>query len=79
MLVGKSKTLVINPLVGQAGNLQIIPTNSVNAPKAVHTVLGELRMDEGGEVTIEDGVDLEIAGGEKTCYLLVTGVISYRV
>ena len=79
MLVGKSKALVINPITGQAGNVQIIPTNSVNAPKAVHTVLGELRVEGDGEVDIEDGVDLEIAGGEKTCYLLVTGVISYKV
>lgn len=79
MLVGKSKALVLNPIVGQAGNIQIIPTNAVNAPKAVHTVLGELRMEQGGEVTIEDGVDLEIADGANTCYLLVNGVISYRV
>lgn len=79
MLVGKSKSLVINPITGQAGNVQIIPSNSVNAPKAVHVVLGELRVEGEGEVDIEDGVDLEIAGGNNTCYLLVTGVISYKV
>jgi hypothetical protein len=79
VLVGKSKALVINPITGQAGSVQIIPTNSVNAPKAVHVVLGELRVEGEGEVDIEDGVDLEIAGGNNTCYLLVTGVISYKV
>lgn len=79
MLVGRSKGLIINPLTGQAGNVQIIPTNSVNAPKAVHVVLGELRVEGNGEVDIEDGVDLEVADGQTTCYLLVTGVISYKV
>lgn len=79
MLVGKSRGLVINTITGQAGNIQIIPTNSVNAPKVVHVVLGELRVDAGGEVTVEDGVDLEIAGSETFSYLLVTGAISYRV
>ena len=79
MLVGKSKGVIINPLTGQAGNVQIIPTNSVNAPKAVHTVLGELRVEGEGEVVIADGVDLEVAGAQNTCYLLVTGVISYKV
>lgn len=79
MLLGKSKMFMLNPIVGQAGNLQIIPTNGVNAPKVVHTVLGELRVDEGGEIFVDDGVDLEVAEGANTCYLLVTGVISYKV
>jgi hypothetical protein len=78
VLVGKSKGLVINPVTGQAGNIQIIPTNSVNAPALVHVVLGELRVEEGGDVDIEDGVDLEIAPAETRCFLLVIGVISYK-
>lgn len=79
MLVGKSKALILNPVVGQAGNIQILPTGSANAPEIVHTVLGELRVDEGGEINIEDGVDLEVAAAKNTSYLLVTGVISYKV
>lgn len=79
MLVGKSKALLINPITGQAGTIQIIPTSTVNAPKVVHVVLGELRVDLQGEVYIEDGVDLEIANGLNTSYLLVTGNISYKV
>lgn len=79
MFVGKSRFLVINPIPGQAGTIQIMPTNGVNGPGAVHTVLGELQVSPEGEVSVEDGVDLEIADGAITCYLLVTGVISYRV
>ena len=79
MLVGKSKTFLLNPIVGQAGNAQIIPTNFINMPQAVHTVLGELNVGDNAEIFIDDGVDLEVAGSPNTAYLEITGVISYKV
>lgn len=78
MFIGKAKNLVLKIVPGQAGPIQVQPINS-NKPDIVHTVLAELRMEEGGELIIEDGVDLLVAENPTSCYLMISGVIRYEV
>lgn len=79
MFIGRAKNLAFKLIPGQAGAIQIQPVNFDNRVNIVHTILAELRMEEGGEVIIEDGVDLLVAENPTSCYLMVSGVIRYEV
>lgn len=79
MFIGKAKNLVLKVIPGTAGLVHIQPTLSNNKINIVHTILAELRMEENGEVIIEDGVDLLVAENPTSCYLMVSGVIRYEV
>lgn len=79
MFIGKTKNLVLKLIPGHAGPINIQPVNFNNKLNIVHTILAELRMEENGEVIIEDGVDLLVAENPTSCYLMVSGVIRYEV
>lgn len=71
-----NQVLVFNPVKGQLEYLSLAP----EAPDDIaHTVLGELRVEAGAEVQINDGAELLVAGAIGSCYLKVTGVITYEV
>jgi hypothetical protein len=76
---GPSKTLKLKVIPGQAGQITLFPSNNQSPDDVVHTILSELRMEEGGELIIEDEVDLLVAESSTSCYLMVSGVIRYEV
>lgn len=78
MFIGKAKNVFIKTIPGQAGIIQIYP-RSDSKDNDSHVILAELRMEEGGEVIIEDDVDLLVAESSTSCYLMVSGVIRYEV
>lgn len=71
-----NQVLVFNPVKGQLEYLNFAP----EAPDDIaHTVLSELRVEANAEVRIESGTELLVAGAIGSCYLKVTGVITYEV
>ena len=64
---------------GQAGQIRLFPSNNLAPSDVVHTVLTELRLEENGELIIEDGVDLLVADSSSSCYLMVSGIMRYEV
>ena len=79
MFLGKAKNIIVRTIPGQAGIIQIQPGSGSSNNEQTHIILSELRMEEGGEVIIEDGVDLLVAENSSSCYLMVSGVIRYEV
>ncbi len=79
MFIGKAKNVLITTIPGQAGIIQINPGNNLGTDNNSHIVLAELRLEEGGELVIEDDVDLLVAESSTSCYLMVSGVIRYEV
>ncbi|NDB29765.1 hypothetical protein EB169_10325 [archaeon] len=80
MFIGKVKNIFIKTIPGQAGIVQINPGTSGGGSQDVqHTVLSEIRMEENGELILEDGVDLLVAENTSSCYLMVSGEIRYEV
>lgn len=79
MSTGQPKTFKITLIPGQAGQLKLFPSNNASPDEFVHTVLTEIRMEENGELIIEDGVDLLVADSSSSCYLMVSGITRYEV
>lgn len=79
MSIGPSKTIRFNIIPGQAGQVKLFPSNNASPDDIIHTVLTELRMEENGELIIEDGVDLLVADSSSSCYLMVSGITRYEV
>lgn len=79
MSIGSPKTIKISTIPGQAGQIKIFPSNNLLPSELVHTVLSEIRMEEGGELILEDGVDLLVADASSSCYLMVSGTTRYEV
>jgi hypothetical protein len=77
--LGPLKTVKLKIIPGQAGQVVLFPSTSGGADSQVHTILSEIRMEEDGELIIEDGVDLLVAESSTSCYLMVSGVIRYEV
>jgi len=76
---GPLKTVKLTLIPGQAGQLKLFPSNNPSPGSIVHTVLSELRVEEGADIQIEDGVDLLVAESPSSCYLMVSGTIVYEV
>lgn len=79
MSTGPIKTIKFTVIPGQAGQLKLFPGGSSTNNEVLHTVLSELRIENGGEVQIEDGVELYVAESSTSCYLMVSGSIRYEV
>lgn len=79
MSSGPLKTFKITVIPGQAGQAKLFPSNNPSPDDFVHTILGELRVEDNTEVIIEDGVDLLVAESSTSCYLMVSGVVKYEV
>lgn len=79
MSIGQPKTFKIGLVPGQAGQIKLFPSNNPSPDEIIHTVLTELRMEENGELIIEDGVDLLVADSSSSCYLMVSGITRYEV
>lgn len=79
MFIGKARNIFIKTIPGQVGIIQIQPGSNSGSDNNSHVILAELRMEEGGEVIIEDDVDLLVAESSTSCYLMVSGVIRYEV
>lgn len=79
MFIGKAKNIFIKTIPGQAGIIQINPGSNPGTDNNSHVILAELRMEEGGELIVEDDVDLLVAESSTSCYLMVSGVIRYEV
>lgn len=79
MSIGLPKTLKFKIIPGNAGQVAIFPSSNPSPDDIVHTVLSEIRMEEEGELIIEDGVDLLVAESSTSCYLMVSGVSRYEV
>lgn len=79
MSTGSPKTIKFSTIPGQAGQIKLFPSNNLSPDEVIHTVLSELRMEEGGELILEDGVDLLVADSPSSCYLMVSGLTRYEV
>ena len=79
MSIGSPKTIKFSTIPGQAGQIRLFPSNNLAPSDVVHTVLTELRLEENGELIIEDGVDLFVADSSSSCYLMVSGTMRYEV
>ena len=79
MSIGSPKTIKFSTIPGQAGQIRLFPSNNLAPSDVVHTVLTELRLEENGELIIEDGVDLLVADSSSSCYLMVSGIMRYEV
>lgn len=79
MSIGSPKTIKFTTIPGQAGQIKLFPSNNLSPAELVHTVLCEIRMEEGGELILEDGVDLLVAEAPSSCYLMVSGITRYEV
>ena len=79
MSIGSPKTIKFSTIPGQAGQIRLFPSNNLAPSDVVHTVLTELRLEENGELIIEDGVDLFVADSSSSCYLMVSGIMRYEV
>lgn len=79
VFIGKAKNILIKTIPGTIGPIQLSPGNSGDSQITSHVILAELRMEEGGELIIEDGVDLLVAESSSSCYLMVSGTIRYEV
>lgn len=79
MSSGQPKTIKFIVIPGQAGQFKLFPSSGSSSGELVHTVLSEIRMEEGGELIIEDGVDLLVADSSSSCYLMVSGITRYEV
>lgn len=79
MSTGPLKTIKFEVIPGQAGQIKLFPGGSSVNTEVVHTVLAEIQMEEGGELIIEDGVDLLVAESPSSCYLMVSGSVRYGV
>lgn len=79
MSIGQPKTFKITLIPGQAGQIKLFPSNNSSPDELVHTILTEIRMEENGELIIEDGVDLLVADSSSSCYLMVSGITRYEV
>jgi len=81
VFIGKAKNILIKTIPGTIGPIQINPGGSGSGSSEItsHVILAELRMEEGGELIIEDGVDLLVAESSSSCYLMVSGTIRYEV
>ena len=79
MSIGSPKTIKFTTIPGQAGQIKLFPSNNLGPSESVHTVLTELRLEEGGELILEDGVDLLVADSSSSCYLMVSGTMRYEV
>lgn len=80
MFIGKAKNIFIKTIPGQAGIIQIQPGVNIGEDNInSHVVLAELRVENNGEVILEDGVDLLVAESSTSCYLMVSGTIRYEV
>lgn len=79
MSTGLPKTVKFKIIPGNAGQITLFPSSNASPSDFVHMILSELRMEEEGELIIEDGVDLLVAESSTSCYLMVSGVIRYEV
>lgn len=79
MSIASPKTVKISLIPGQAGQIKLFPSNNLGPADQVHTILSEIRMEEGGELIIEDGVDLLVADSSTSCYLMISGITRYEV
>lgn len=79
MSTGSPKTIKFSTIPGQAGQIKLFPSNNLSPDDVVHTILSELRMEESGELILEDGVDLLVADSPSSCYLMVSGITRYEV
>jgi hypothetical protein len=75
----RAKSFKFVAIPGQAGQIKLFPSNNLSPDEMVHTILTELRLEEGGELIIEDGVDLYVADSSSSCYLMVSGITRYEV
>ena len=79
MSSGQPKTFKISIIPGQAGQIKLFPSGNTSTADVTHTILSEIRMEEGGELIIEDGVDLLVADSSSSCYLMISGITRYEV
>lgn len=79
MSTGNLKTVKFVTIPGQAGDIKLFPSNNPSVADYVHTILSELRIEEGADLCIEDGVDLLVADFSSSCYLMVSGKAIYEV
>ena len=79
MSSGPLKTVKFTVIPGQAGQLKLFPSSNSSGGPVTHTVLAELRVEEGADIQLEDAVDLLVAESPSSCYLMVSGVIRYEV
>ena len=79
MSIVSPKTFKFKSIPGQAGQIQLFPSNNPSPDEIVHVVLSELRLEDNGEIIIEDGVDLLVAETSSSCYLMVSGTVRYEV
>ena len=75
----RSKSFKFITIPGQAGQIKLFPSNNLSPDDIVHVVLSEIRIEEDGELILEDGVDLLVAQSSTSCYLMVSGVSRYEV
>lgn len=80
VFTGPLKVGQIKIIPGNAGHINLFPGFGKNKNvEIVHTVLSELRLEDNGELIIEDGVDLLVAESSTSCYLMISGVSRYEV
>lgn len=79
MSTGLPKTLKFKIIPGNAGQITLFPSSNASPDDVVHMVLSEIRIEEDGELILEDGVDLLVAQSSTSCYLMVSGVSRYEV
>ena len=79
MSSGQPKSFKIGVIPGQAGQIKLFPSSNASPDEVTHMILSEIRMEEGGELIIEDGVDLLVADSSSSCYLMISGITRYEV